>query len=492
MHPHHAENPEIARRRAGAQPARPAADPPTVRHPPGPAGVLRLQRLAGNSATASLVQRQAVAQQDTATVTEAELAMVRGLRAKSFPDLHQKALDGIKAATKAADGISQTTTGPMRKNYDTAYDGFSRTLARADQQAADRQALFEAILDTVLLALPQFRATKAVGKALDEVGGLLGQAKGHVKRLQGFGLVPGSVVTQVDQTTDISKLFAQDLAPKPGAVGAKPAGKAETALKGMELINACREQILRLPGGLGPLHDAALQATQLQGKMDLLLATRKVQDGWTPKRIAEAIALLELMQNSGNKIQAYIDDVTNKMQALHDDLKSSVPTERTLEQEMWLEWMASLPDEYNMFSAGVLDNDVVEARLQELGLIGKDSLLGVDFEGWTGDEDVIMAKSAAKWDRRLKAVVGSTGLAQTALTPAGKASFPGFEFGVAVRSMYGNVPAGTTLRAERVGGRGERYLVVSSQAPIDLTELFEGPKRQAERDQEFDELAGNK
>jgi hypothetical protein len=488
MHSHHAETSEPARRRdPGTRPVRPAADPP------GPAGVLRLQRLAGNAATASLVQRQAVAQQDAATVTEAELAMVRRLRAKSFPDLHDKALDGIRAATKAADGISQTTTGPMRKNYDRAYDMFSGTLARADQQAADRQALFEAILDTVLFALPHFRATKALGAAFDELNGLLGQAKGHVTRLQGFGLVPSSVVTQVNQTTEIGKLFAQDLAPKPGAVGAKPASKAEAALKGMELVNACREQILRLPGGLGPLHDTALLATQLQGKMDLLLATRKAHDGWTPKRMAEAIGWLEILQQNGNKIQAYIDDVTNKLQALQDELKNRVPSERELEQEMWLTWMASLEEEYNMFSAGVLDNDEVEARLQALGLIGKDSLLGVDFEGWTGDEDVIMAKSAAKWDRRLKAVVGSMGLAQTALTPAGSASFPGFEFGVAVRSMYGNVPAGATLRAERVGGRGQdRYLVVSSQQPIDLTELLEGPQRQAERDQEFDDLAGNR
>jgi hypothetical protein len=493
MHSHHAETPETARRHEpGARPIRPATGSPALRHPRDPAGVLRLQRLAGNSAAASLVQGHAVVQRDAATLPEAELAMVRGLRAKSFPDLHDKALDSIRAATTAANGIHETTTGPLRKNYDLAYDGFSRTLARADQQAAERQALFEAILDSVLLALPHFRATKAVGEALDLVNGLIGQSKGHISRLQGFGLAPSSVVTQVNQTLEPGKLFAQDFAPKPGAVGAKPASKAEAALKGMEMVNSCREQILRLPGGLGLLHDTALQATDLKGKMDLLLATKTVHESWTPKRIAEAVALLEILQQNGNKIQTYIDDVKNKMQALHTEIQSRVPTETEMERDMWLEWMASLPDEYNMLSSGVLDNNVIEARLGHLGILGRDSLLGVDFGDWTSDTDVIKAKSAAKWDRRLKAVVGSTGFALTDLTPFGSASFPGFEFGVQAWSMYGRVPANTTLRAERVGGRGDRYLVVSAQQPIDLTELLQGDQRRFEQDQEFDALAGNR
>jgi hypothetical protein len=484
--------------------------------------------------SADRAQQGEVVQRDAGKASQADIDAVRRLKGKQYPDLHVPVLDTIRQATDAVNDIDQTVNDTMRKNYDNAYNTFNGTLAFADQKADDQRKLWDAIIDFAMMALPMFGSEKvgSLANAIETVNGKIGAAKGMVNTLSAFGT---SAMSAVDPNTAGMRIpaavgqgaqapggpaapsagapgTASIAIPKPSeAAGRKPTGKAENAVVGLELVDRLRTDVTRLPGGLGVLHDFAMEATKLQGRMDLFIETGKVREDWTASRFTEAVGVLDNLQLAANEIKQYSEKVRDQFKAMAEELKSKVLTPDDIEKELWLNWMGSIPDENFLISSGVLDNDKIEARLTYHKLIGPGSLLGVDFEGWTSDEDTMKAKSSAKYHQRLKSVVGHIGTAHTALTPNGTVSFPelagisdvpgtmssglvkasAFISDVASDEIY--IPEGTQVSATAVVGTGgEFYLTVVPVEQKSFEDLM-GEKKQAEEERKsFDQLAGNK
>lgn len=87
-------------------------------------------------------------------------------------------------------------------------------------------------------------------------------------------------------------------------------------------------------------------------------------------------------------------------------LKDKQTGVREMERWIWVVWIANLklgawsgpgfaPTTINKRNADALDNDIIENRLNELQVIGPNSLLKVDFGNWTTNDDENQAVHAA-------------------------------------------------------------------------------------------------
>ena len=68
------------------------------------------------------------------------------------------------------------------------------------------------------------------------------------------------------------------------------------------------------------------------------------------------------------------------------------PSEREMECDIWILWMSTLSDE----QSNNLDLDEIEDRLHEIGVLGPNSLLEVDFGWYTSEDDELAALAAAR------------------------------------------------------------------------------------------------
>ncbi len=68
------------------------------------------------------------------------------------------------------------------------------------------------------------------------------------------------------------------------------------------------------------------------------------------------------------------------------------PTVDQMEDDIWIMWIGSLSDD----DSDILDLDAIEDHLKARGIIGPNSRLGVDFEGYTSEDDELAAIAAGR------------------------------------------------------------------------------------------------
>jgi Domain of unknown function (DUF4157) len=70
----------------------------------------------------------------------------------------------------------------------------------------------------------------------------------------------------------------------------------------------------------------------------------------------------------------------------------TIPSDTEMEQDIWIMWMSEISNS----DSDILDLDAIEDHLHSIGVLGSGSRLGVDFGGWTSEDDELEALRAAR------------------------------------------------------------------------------------------------
>ncbi|HEY9078097.1 MAG TPA: hypothetical protein VIO61_16295 [Anaerolineaceae bacterium] len=93
-----------------------------------------------------------------------------------------------------------------------------------------------------------------------------------------------------------------------------------------------------------------------------------------------------------------VDGLINKSAALRQfstSVSTFNPNQKTVDQiekDIWIMWMGTLSDD----DSDILDLDAIEDHLHRIGVLGRNSMLGVDFGRYTSKDDELAALRAAR------------------------------------------------------------------------------------------------
>jgi hypothetical protein len=118
--------------------------------------------------------------------------------------------------------------------------------------------------------------------------------------------------------------------------------------------------------------------------------------GKTDLSQAELVDMAESLQRVADPLTQLNAELSGRLSVL-DQLQTQARaaprySDEQMECYIWILWMSTL-DDNNSF---LLDRDPIEDRLHKIGVLGPDSMLGVDFGRWTSKEDEVAALAAAR------------------------------------------------------------------------------------------------
>jgi hypothetical protein len=305
-------------------------------------------------------------------------ATVRQLAGEAYAGTAAKVIETVKTRLNTASTV-----------YSAAYKDYAKVIAAGAAAAKQEEELID-IGVGVLLAV-------GIGVGVEAGAALLG-------------------IEAAEEATLATKLAygaGKELLVAGGAEGGK-AGLKHGGL--LEVVGAQLE-----PGSLKPevmklklwtelekLHAEALKVVQLTATQSLIASGAEYAIGEIKAQMAggttadmpvdalnDLIGTLAADDAASQKLDAALAAAQAAIDKVHADvLAAPEPSGRQLEmeQDIWILWMAELsPDE-----SDVLDIDAIEDYLHgRVGVLGKGSLLGVDFGMWTSKDDELQAIHAA-------------------------------------------------------------------------------------------------
>jgi hypothetical protein len=190
------------------------------------------------------------------------------------------------------------------------------------------------------------------------------------------------------------------------------------------------------PGGIDPnllnsdiwktlsrMYQSILAVQNVSWSLPLLLGNTEYAMGQL--RLIEAGGNADMSQAELTDLALTLIHANQAMRALDQEIDmrmSNLATSETqldaalryprpeLEQDIWIIWMASLPNA----QSDILDLDEIEDRLHAIKVLGETSRLDMDFGRWTSEEDELDALAAARRAigairQRLEAITGGGG-----------------------------------------------------------------------------------
>lgn len=368
---------------------------------PSPTAMLALQRSAGNRATV-----QAAAVMETPWVRPAPLSVQRSSTAQRSPSkalrkqlesklpllqANARLVESAASLGEAYVNLSVATTDVVSTKlqlysmfYDTAYARYAAVIGKGRAEAQN-QTLWRGIF-------------LGIG-----TGVLAGLAAAYVAPSAAAGWL---TLTLADAATAAGSSFLQ-------------AGASSAVAYAMSDAMTARGSDLQ-PGGLSPdmlrsniwkhvagMYRAAFSTTQVLSNLrhNSILLERTIAE--TRVHVAGGASAItpEEIVRAGDTMNARVA----KMRTVFDGLNSSAvsmsnfsstaqsydpskPTVDQMEDDIWIMWIGSLSDD----DSDILDLDAIEDYLAVRGILGPNSRLGVDFEGWTTKEHELAALAAGR------------------------------------------------------------------------------------------------
>lgn len=395
------------RERAGARPVTTA--PPTgpsalAGVPAGAAGLLALQRQAGNRAVAAalrpasggrprpeprrvpVVQRSPVIQRAPTAAERRQLeAKLPALQTQTgLLDAHATLGEAYGNLALGATDLISSKLQLFALRYDQAWGRYSRVIG-AGRAEAQNQTLWRGIflgIGTGVLAgvaaafvapstaagwftLTLADAATAAGSSLLQAGfssavalALSDALTVRGSDLQPTGLTPDMLRTNIWQ--QVAQMYR-------GAFGTT---RVTTNLlrNAVALERTIAEMRVHIAGGSSDystadvLRAADVMSTRLAGMQSVFSGLRRGADDL--RRFSDAVVAYDPM----------------------------VPTVDQMEDDIWIMWIGSLSDD----DSDILDLDAIEDHLHRRGILGPGSQLGVDFGSYTSEDDELAAIAAGR------------------------------------------------------------------------------------------------
>jgi hypothetical protein len=350
------------------------------------------------SATTVVVQRETEDGKATSTqIASLTLMQPNVTKAASNATARHKAVtnlvqDGIKAGDKIEQHMNHISTV-----YRGAYKNYTDALSAAEQEAENEKMLRDA----------------AIGVVLAVAGGLtLGAA------LEAYAAGKIAVKIAVDAGSELAEILGAkgvelgtDVGDEAEAKQLKPADGSEPGPKELQhwqtLAKFFREVAL-LSGLTEPLNEQTANATKVDGDIQAYITGGEGK--LSVDKLIEAIDKVNAMDATGKDVEKQIEAAKKSIsEAEAGYAAAAAKADQTkMEQDLWLTWMASLPPR-----SRVLDYSSIEDRLHAIGVLGHNSILGIDFGSYTFDAEEELALAAARDRVRYTAdgpvVVGSEG-----------------------------------------------------------------------------------
>jgi hypothetical protein len=367
---------------------------PPLRTPPlfpvqlwTPGDVVRLQRSAGNRAVATVLQRQPKPPPKKPQTRRQRAEELRAMRARLQAIVTANEQRVVYAQTYITDGLviadaAKTKLAETASRYKTGYDNHQRVMRRAEEQAKDQEAL----------------AGILIGIGIGVTAGMIGGA------VLGAGASAGTrllveFVTEVGEAGGVAVAGKAIDRPTP-FVGAGIDPVAMTVAQYEKIVALYRglaetgRQALNLPLFLSRVQYLAGQVRLLEAGVKADLPLDRIQAEYTKASAIEASGLGSVHYPLG------------PLRELQAELQAKpIPEVRSMEQDIWVAWIASLEvevDEETVSYHGhdVLDIDEIEDYLHgDIGVLGSGGILGVDTrEVWDTDKEIQAIKRASsRW-----------------------------------------------------------------------------------------------
>jgi hypothetical protein len=347
--------------------------------------------------------------------------------------------DGTIQRQDTGDAASATTTTPAvaAPAPDTSVEG-------ALTSAALQEIRGQALARTLKLGMYATRGMQVVDRArtklvafserynsvYDVYAGIVGEARSEARNQQdwidffagvaigvGVGLLAEAIVVgAIGEAAAASLSLAQRALI--GTVAEAAEGGVSAAGHGLGVIPTVAGQDLE-PGGIRPdflnsniwhslsdLYRGIAQVQQMGWALPLLTSNieyaiaeqRRHEEGSANQEMPRAdLTSFTLDLVAWNRRMSSVDAAIDRALPVFDQIDQGInsapdyPRDR-LEQDIWIIWMASLPDD----QSDVLDLDAIEDHLHSIHVLGENSRLGVDFGWYTSEDDEREALAAAR------------------------------------------------------------------------------------------------
>ena len=297
-------------------------------------------------------------------------------RLKSF----RRELSNTQQTCKA---IMKLSTVNMRLRH----RGFSTVLVAAGQTSVAQQQIRDMVIGGIVAAVTA--ATAGVSAAAMVASGVMTATVAAGSEIA-LSAAATTLVTAAAGNADLAQLVA------PGETS--PGAKENAHLK---TVNNVLSTIVEMGNASFDLSRQSVGLKELEGEMQAYSTGGR---GQTP--IGEVLRLADLVPGIEAAGATFETDLESVRFALLDLVlaysnAAASANERAMEQDMWIMWMSGLPQD-----SRVLDIDEIQGRLHQIGVLGRDGILGIDFGNWTFDAEEELAIAAAK-DRVNQAEDGS-------------------------------------------------------------------------------------
>lgn len=402
--------------------------PPKASHPvprtppswgPGSAALLSLQRSAGNRAATLAVQAgggRHLASASPGTDVDSEHVRERVVQPAStvqrVPTVQRAPSKAVKAQLEARLPLLQSNARLVESHSALGESYVNLSVATTDLISTKLQ-LFSLFYD-----MAYSRYADVIGKGRAEAqnqtlwrGIFLGIGTGVLAGLAAAYIAPSTAaawftLTLADAATAAGSSFLQ-------------ASASSVVAYALSDLMTARGSDLQ-PGGLSPdmlrshvwqhvagMYRGAFTTTKVLSSLhkNSLLLEKTIAETrvhiaggdskFTPEDIVKAG---DIMNNRVTAMKTVFDGLrssADQLRVFADKALSYNPAKPTVDQmedDIWIMWIGSLSDD----DSDILDLDAIEDHLKARGIIGPNSRLGVDFEGYTSEDDELAAISAGR------------------------------------------------------------------------------------------------
>lgn len=435
------ERPAPAEAASSRQPRRPQGDASAGIAAPaaGPAGVLRLQQAVGNRRTAALLRKQESARPpasrhergDSGPEPRLTLAgeggfgepqvlwtvplVPAGEGPYSARHAQRQAVqrEGEGGGGGQGGGPNLIFAETAKKNAERVRDNTAGLVAQVALYDAAANLAFAAYQPKRMATSRNYRDafakhTNVLGQAKLAaerqnliVGVVIGAVASAVVGVAAAAVLPASVLSAAAfSAATITSVSAQGVISSAAGTAISSAVATDT---NFDAAGSANDEELDAWKTMAQLQEQARKVSTLGAKLGYLLGNAEYAiaqvnahvDGGKPEMgWADTLTLVTDMMDidkSTSRLTEPLKEATGKMGELKSTAENmEVPSVDALERQIWIVWISGLTN------SDLLDRDAIEDHLHAIGVLGKNSILGVDFGRWTTEDDEKEAIAAAK------------------------------------------------------------------------------------------------
>jgi Domain of unknown function (DUF4157) len=284
--------------------------------------------------------------------------------AGAYAALGIRTVDTLKSSLTVA---SQT--------YGNAYANYARSVREARAEALNQKDNWNTFLGI------------GIGVGVGLISGAIvpaGLAFGWKVLVEAAGEAAEAVIAEGVQATGVTDVQGTDLEPGGLSPDARNSEMWERLSGLYRAVLGIQRHTQYLPLVLG-------NAEYALGQFRLIEA-----GGQADMSQAELVDMAVSLNRAAAHLTQLNAELSEKLNGLNQLQAQAAAAPRSSEQEMecdiWILWMSTLTDD----QSNDLDLDAIEDRLHEIGVLGPNSLLGVDFGRYTSEDDELAALAAAR------------------------------------------------------------------------------------------------